>query len=114
MAWRDAPNADIACLDHRFIRQAALSDPLERYDDRVARAMGRILASRPWTTPQLQVAGSASAGSWVNEIVVDRAALDSGEFQAGHGGFNRINRMFDGRLQAIRAEINEALWRETG
>jgi type I restriction enzyme R subunit len=74
--------------------------------------MTNILASRPWTGPQrkwLERIGK----QLVNEIVVDRAALDLGEFQA-HGGFNRINKVFDGHLEAILGEINEALWKEAG
>ena len=47
------------------------------------------------------------------EIVVDRAALDAGEFQA-NGGLNRINKVFDGRLEAILGEVNEALWKGVG
>ena len=111
-AWRDATNADIAASIIGFIRQAALGDPLVPYEDRVARAMTGILASRPWTGRQrdwLRRIGK----QLVNEIVVDRAALDSGEFQA-HGGFNRINKVFDGKLEAILGEINEALWKEVG
>jgi type I restriction enzyme R subunit len=76
-AWRDATNADIAASIIGFIRQAALGDPLLPYEDRVARAMTNILASRPWTGPQrkwLERIGK----QLVNEIVVDRAALDSG------------------------------------
>lgn len=111
-AWRDATNADIAASIIGFIRQAALGDPLVRYEDRVARAMTAILASRSWTGPQrkwLERIGK----QLVNEIVVDRAALDSGEFQA-HGGFNRINKVFDGQLETILGEINEALWKQAG
>lgn len=111
-AWRDATNADIAASIIGFIRQAALGDPLVPYEDRVARAMSAILAGRPWTGPQrrwLERIGKQLS----KEIVVDRTALDTGEFQV-HGGFNRINKVFDGRLEAILGEINEALWQEAG
>ena len=29
-----------------------------------------------------------------------------------HGGFNRINKVFDGQLETILGEINEALWKQ--
>jgi type I restriction enzyme R subunit len=45
--------------------------------------------------------------------VVDRAALDREPFQA-HGGFSRLNKVFDGRLEAVLGELNEALWDEAG
>ena len=74
--------------------------------------MTGILGRRPWTVPQRK--WLERIGKQLNqEIVVDRAALDTGEFQA-NGGFNRINKVFDGRLEAILGEINDALWREAG
>jgi type I restriction enzyme R subunit len=110
IAWRDATNADIAASIIGYIRQAALGDPLVPYEDRVTRAMANTLANRPWTAPQrkwLERIGKQLS----KEIVVDRTALDVGEFQA-HGGFNRINKVFDGQLEKILGEINETLWRE--
>jgi type I restriction enzyme R subunit len=74
--------------------------------------MAAILAGRAWTEPQrrwLERIGKQLS----KEIVVDRAALDTGEFGA-NGGFSRINKVFDGRLEAILGEINEALWKEAG
>ncbi len=111
-AWRDSANADIAASIIGFIRRAALGDPLMPYKERVERAMAGILASRPWTAPQrkwLERIGKQVA----KEIVVDRAALDSGEFQV-HGGFDRINKVFDGRLEAILGEVSAALWEGVG
>jgi type I restriction enzyme, R subunit len=45
--------------------------------------------------------------------VADRAVLDEGQFRAEMGGFTRLNRIFDGRLDAILGDINEELWRES-
>jgi type I restriction enzyme, R subunit len=43
------------------------------------------------------------------ETVVDREAFDKGQFQAD-GGFNRLNKVFNGELEAILGEIVEAIW----
>ena len=110
-AWQDAKNEDIAASIVGFIRQAALGDPLIPYGDRVKNAMKRILAKRVWTDPQrkwLQRIGEQVA----REFIVDRAALDQEPFQSD-GGFNRLNRIFDGQLEAILGDINEELWRKT-
>jgi len=110
-AWQDAKNEDIAASIVGFIRQAALGDPLIPYGDRVKNAMKRILAKRGWTDPQrkwLQRIGEQVA----REFIVDRAALDQEPFQSD-GGFNRLNRIFDGQLEAILGDINEELWRKT-
>jgi type I restriction enzyme R subunit len=44
--------------------------------------------------------------------VVDREALDQEPFRAD-GGFQRLNRIFDGQLEAILGDINEELWQRT-
>ncbi|MBW4552617.1 MAG: type I restriction-modification system endonuclease [Aphanocapsa sp. GSE-SYN-MK-11-07L] len=110
-AWQEAKNEDIAASIIGFIRQAALGDPLIPYEDRVKRAMKRIIGQRVWTDPQrkwLQRIGEQVA----REFIVDRSALDQEPFQAD-GGFNRLNRIFEGQLEAILGDINEELWKET-
>jgi len=107
-AWQDARNEDIAASIIGFIRQAALGDALVPYADRVRSAMDHILRSRPWTDPQRQ--WLRRIGDQIErEIVVDRDALDQEPF-AKDGGFQRLNRVFDGQLEAILGEINEELW----
>ena len=44
------------------------------------------------------------------EIVVDRGALDREPF-AADGGFTRLNKVFDGELEAVLAGINEEMWK---
>ena len=44
------------------------------------------------------------------EIVVDREALDSGQFKAEAGGFDRLNKLFDGKLEQVLKEISSILW----
>ncbi|RAQ42887.1 type I restriction-modification system endonuclease [Arthrospira sp. O9.13F] len=110
-AWQEAKNEAIAASIIDFIRQAALGDPLIPYDERVKAAMKRILAKRAWTDPQrkwLKRIGEQVA----REFIVDRAALDQEPFRKD-GGFNRLNRIFEGQLEAILGDINEELWRRT-
>lgn len=110
-AWQDAKNEDIAASIIGFVRQAALGDPLIPYNERVRDAMRRIMAKRVWTDPQrkwLQRIGEQLA----REVIVDRDALDQEPFQAD-GGFNRLNRIFNGQLEVILGDINEELWRKT-
>ncbi len=107
-AWRQTTNEDIAASIIGFIRKAAIGDALVPYGDRVDRAMKHILARQAWTPPQRQ---------WLERIgkqlrqeyIVDRAALDAGAFRS-QGGFKRIDKIFDGQLEAILTEINGQLW----
>ncbi|MCB9793200.1 MAG: type I restriction-modification system endonuclease [Alphaproteobacteria bacterium] len=113
VAWRETTNQDIAATILGYIRQQALGDPLEPYERRVSRALERVLSSRAWTRPQRQ---------WLTRIakqiekntVVDREALDSGQFRAQAGGFERLNRVFNGELEAVVGELADAVWGDAG
>ena len=108
-AWKQAKNEDIAASIIGFIRQAALKEPLMPYEQRVERALAAILKGRAWTDPQrqwLQRIGEQLK----KELVVDRQALDDTPFKE-HGGFNRLNKQFNGELETILSQIGEELWR---
>ena len=70
--------------------------------------------------PQASRAGRAAAqvagriGQQVRtEVVVDREALDRGQFKR-HGGFARINKVFDGKLDAVLGDLHEEVWKDAG
>lgn len=112
-AWLDTKNEEIAASIIGFIRKAAISDEvLIPYEDRVKRAIKAILAQGKWTDVQRQ---------WLNRIgeqiektvVVDKAALDDAPFDE-KGGFPRLNKIFDGKLETILGDINEEIWKKAG
>ncbi|HLP92028.1 MAG TPA: type I restriction-modification system endonuclease [Nostocaceae cyanobacterium] len=108
-AWRETTNEDIAASIIGFIRQAALGDALIPYTERVDQAMKKILASQPWTSPQrkwLERIGKQLKA----ETIVDREALDRGEFKTQGGGFERLNKVFSGELENIIVTIHENIW----
>lgn len=108
-AWRETTNQDIAATIIGHIRHAVDGSPLVPYKERVAKAMQKILASRAWTAPQrkwLERIGKQLEA----ETIVDREALDRGEFQA-QGGFSRLNKIFDGKLQELLQELTETIWK---
>lgn len=108
-AWREMTNEDIAASIIGFIRQATLGDALISYTERVDRAMKKILASQSWTPPQrkwLERIGKQMKA----ETIVDREALDKGEFKTQGGGFERLNKVFGGDLENIVIQIHENIW----
>lgn len=108
-AWQQS-NEEIAASIIGYVRQAALGDALVPYEERVRRAMKKIMASQAWTNPQrkwLERIGKQME----KETVVDKTALDQGAFKS-KGGFDRINKIFKGRLEVLLREINEAIWEE--
>lgn len=110
-AWREMTNQDIAARIVGYIRQAAVGDALVPFDQRVDSALQRILASRSWTTPQRQWLQRIAAQTKAN-LVVDRAALDDPDqiFRREGGGFNRLDRIFDGQLQQVLEDFNDTVW----
>ena len=77
-------------------------------DNLCAFTLQKILASRAWTPPQRKWLERIGKQLEV-ETIVDREALDRGEFQA-QGGFARLNKIFDGQLQELLQELTEAIW----
>ena len=111
MAWRETTNQDMAASIMGYIRQAALGDPLVPYEQRVEKALQRILASRSWSTPQRQ---------WLQRIanqtkaitIVDREALDDDAllFRREGGGWQRLNKLFGGELDRVLQQFQREVW----
>ena len=108
-AWNDASNEDIAASIIGYVRQAALGDPLIPFETRVQMATKAIIAKTKWTDPQ-KTWLRRIADQITKEIVVDRDSIDQGTF-AAQGGFNRLNRVFNGQLETILHDFNEELWK---
>jgi type I restriction enzyme R subunit len=109
-AWSEAKNEDIAASIIGFVRQAALGDALTPLDVRVRGAMQRILARKPWTEVQRKWLKRIGE-QLLREVVVDRASIDEEPFRAD-GGFQRLNKIFGGQLEAVLGDINEELWKK--
>jgi type I restriction enzyme R subunit len=109
-AWREWKNQDIAATIVGHIRNRALGSPLLPYVERVEHALQAILSSHAWTAPQRQwlqrIANQIKA-----ETVVDRDAFDHGVF-ASNGGFTRLNKTFEGQLQAVIADFHDRIWQD--
>lgn len=111
-AWAQKTNQEVAASIIGFIRQQALGDPLLAYSERVERALRRVLGSRAWSRPQREWLERIGAQLRV-EVVVDRDALDSGAFRA-HGGYKRLDKLFDGQLDEVLGELHDAVWEGAG
>ena len=109
-AWSDTKNEDIAASIIGFVRQAALGDALTPVDIRVKNAMQRILGKKAWTEVQRKWLKRIEE-QLIREVVVDRAAIDDEPFRSD-GGFQRLNKIFGGQLEAVLGDINEELWKK--
>jgi len=107
-AWSETKNEDIAARIVGYIRQAALGDPLVDYDERVDRAIKKIKSTHDFSDVQKKwldrIAKALKA-----DVVVDREALDRGKF-AADGGYQRFNKVFEGKLDLLLGDLREAVW----
>lgn len=69
------------------------------------------MAKQPWTAPQRKWLERIGKQLKV-EVIVDQEALNQGEFKTQVGGFDRLNRLFNGQLEGIMAEIGDRLWQD--
>lgn len=107
-AWRDTTNVEIAAKIIGFVRQRALGSALVPYEERVDRAWKKLLATRDFSKGQQKWLERIVA-QMKAETVVDREALDGGRFR-DHGGYNQINKQFDGQVEQLLGDLQEAVW----
>lgn len=109
-AWREWTNEDIAADIISFIRRQALGDPLISHEERIKQAMKKIYSLKTWTKMQKQWLERIEK-QLIAETVFDRDDFNKGAFLT-HGGFDRINKIFEGQLNTVLDEINGALYPE--
>lgn len=110
-AWRSMTNQEIAASIIGFIRNKALGSPLIAYEERVDRAVKKIMSSRAWTVPQRKWL-ERIANQIKKETIIDRESFDQGAFQS-EGGYTRINKTLDGQLDQVLSDIYDALWQDS-
>jgi type I restriction enzyme R subunit len=107
-AWREVKQEEIAARIIGFIRQAALGEALIPWEQRVDRALEKILNSQPWKTPQrdwlLLIAQQMKATT-----IVDESALNQGIFKH-QGGIKRADKLFEQPVTEVLERFNQALW----
>ncbi len=81
------------------------------YNERVDHALQTILAQKSWSTPQRDWLKRIAAQTKAN-LLVDREALDDPDlvFKREGGGFNRLDKLFNGELQQVLEAFNDTLW----
>lgn len=107
-AYKEAKNVDIAASIIGFIRQQALGSSLLPYEQRVKRALQKVLAMQPWSPGQrawLERIGKQLA----KEVIVDEEAFRSGAFE-NSGGFKEVDKRLGGKLKQVLDAFGDAIW----
>jgi type I restriction enzyme R subunit len=109
-AWHEWKNEDIAADIISFVRRLALGEPLVSHEDRIRKAMQKIAGMRAWTKMQQQWLERIER-QLLKESIVEPADFDRGAFR-DHGGFARIDKLFQGQLLDVLSGITDALYPE--
>lgn len=112
-AFHDVTNQEIAATIVGFIRQKALGSALISYEERVRRAE-KLIQSKYSLNKQQRNWLSRIAKQVVQEIILDKDALDSNPAFRSKGGFRQVNKQFQGQLEQILTDLHEAIWEELG
>ncbi|WGV60095.1 type I restriction-modification system endonuclease [Brevibacillus brevis] len=110
-AWAQMTNHEIAADIIGFIRQRTLGSPLVGHEERIKAAMRKIYSMQAWDPRQKQWLDRIEK-QLLKETVLGPSAQEAFSVAPFNqdGGFNRINRIFDGQLQQVLDDINEALY----
>jgi type I restriction enzyme R subunit len=80
------------------------------YQDRVDRAVAKILAAGTWTAPQKKWL-ERIAEQLKKEVIVDEAAFSQGAF-ANRGGWKGIDKQLGGKLRQILDDLGDEVWND--
>jgi type I restriction enzyme R subunit len=112
-AWTESKNEDFAATIIGYIRQLALGSPLVPYGERVDHALQRLRKKHAFTDPQRKWLDRI-ASQVKHDHIVDTELLEKGDLKAEGGGFTRLNKAFDGKLDALLKELAEEVWSDAG
>lgn len=109
-AWAKKTNQEIAARILGFVRQAALGDALKPYNQRVDEAVQKIQASRQLSVNQQDWLKRIAAQVKAN-ILLDESIFNNGPLRE-RGGYKMANKVFDGELPTLLADMNERIWQQ--
>jgi len=89
-------------------RAASETSPLLTAEERVNQAVERVVAGRQLTPAQIEWMG------YIRQHLVQNLSIDRDDFEiipvlSARGGWGRANRVFDGQLSELLAELNKEL-----
>jgi type I restriction enzyme R subunit len=106
-AWRNQTNQEIAASIIGFIRQAAIGEALQPFEQRVVNAMQKIYTLQPWTPVQRKWL-ERLAKQLVHEVVIDPQQVN--DAFRNDGGLKALDRNLGGNLDRVLEALNDNLW----
>lgn len=111
-AYKNMTNEDITADIISFIRQQAIGSALIDHEERIKKAMKKVKNIQIWTTVQKQWLDKIEK-QLLKECIIDKESFNSGAFKK-NGGYDRIDKYFEGKLDEVIDVINDNLYDERG
>lgn len=108
-AWHDAKNEDIAADIIAYIRTLALNVMLITPEQRVRGAIQKVKAMQSWNVVQLRWI-DRFAKQLITETILTKEDLDKEPFKSDVGGYIKLNKIFNEKLDLVLHTINEYLY----
>ncbi|MDR2600190.1 MAG: type I restriction-modification system endonuclease [Oscillospiraceae bacterium] len=112
-AWRELKNEDIAADIISYIRRYAIGSPLISSEERIKSAVEKLRRNHDFTRMQLDWLDRIEK-TLQKEIIIDQDTFNTGAFKTQGGGFSRIDRVFNGKLNDYLLELNRYLYDDGG
>lgn len=111
-AWKELKNEEIAADIINYIHRYALGKDLISHEERIKAAVNQLRRKHNFTKMELDWLNRIEK-ALVSETVIDREIFETGSFNT-EGGFERINKIFSGSLEAYLQELNGYLYEDKG
>lgn len=107
-AWHDVKNEDIAADIIAYIRTLALDVMLISPEQRVKSAIQKVKSMQSWNAVQLKWIDRFEK-QLIAEAVLNKEDLDQEPFKS-EGGYMRLNKIFNNKLDIVLHTLNEYLY----
>ena len=112
-ALKKTSSEDITADIIAIIRTLTLGDPLIPKEERISKAMKRVMASQKWSVAQRGWLDRIEKRLKQEEPLIDVSFINEDALLRLGGGFNRMNAIFDNQGEAVLTLINEQLYAQS-
>lgn len=111
-AWKEVKNQDIAADIISFIRTLSLGSDLVAHETRIKNAVDKVRQMHTWNKVQEKWLDRFKA-QLIHETILRKEDLDKPPFNEA-GGFVKLNKIFENKLERVLNDINENLYKDVG
>lgn len=111
IAWKETKNVDITADLIAFIRTFALGSALISHEERIKNAIKKVKTLKQWNATQVKWLDQIEK-QLLKEEIIDREAFEEEPFKRD-GGYTRLNKIFENKLDDVVNKINDYLYSQS-